>query len=134
MGAANDKKILALRNKIQEKKDKIGKTRFVPVTNCSIELDGTRHNLQVLNNEQLTYMLIRLNALRLSMEDLGIKICNISGYTVQDWITDIKMKLEVLAQKTEENSLKALEIKLSTLLSEDKKTELELTSIADLLG
>jgi hypothetical protein len=133
MGAANDEKILELKNKIQEKKDKIGKTKFVPVTHCSIELDGTRYNLQVLGNEQLTFMLIKLNAFQMSMDNLGIKTCNICGYTVQDWIADIKLKLEVIAQKTEESSLKVLENKLSTLLSEDKKTELELGAIAELL-
>jgi hypothetical protein len=43
------------------------------------------------------------------------------------------MKLNVIAQKAEEDNLKALEKKLSTLLSEDKKTEMELDSIANLL-
>jgi len=66
-------------------------------------------------------------------KDLDIKVCNISGYTVQDWITDIKSRIDVLAQKIEEDNLKALEKKLETLLSDDKRTSLELDSIEALL-
>ena len=45
----------------------------------------------------------------------------------------MKARLEVIATKREENNLKAMETKLDKLLSEDKKTELELDSIAELL-
>jgi hypothetical protein len=138
MGSANDKKILALRAKIEEKKNKIEKTKFVPITNCSIELDGIRHNIQVLSKDQLTFLLIKLNSYFLSMIDLESNYktvsCNISGYSIKEWLTDIKLKLDVLSQKNEEANLKALENKLNTLLSEDKKTEIELESIAKTLG
>lgn len=49
------------------------------------------------------------------------------------WIKDIKSKLSVLALKREENDLKKMESKLDKLLSEDKKTELEIDEIAALL-
>lgn len=133
MGTANDKKVLELKAKIQEKKDKIEKIKFTSLTNCSIELDGVRHNILVMDKDSLTLLLIKLNSYRMSMVDLGVEELNIWGYTIQDWISDIQLKLKVISQKSEEEKLRILEKKLGTLLSEDKKTELELTSIASLL-
>ena len=69
----------------------------------------------------------------MSAADLGLDKFEISGYDLNDWITDVKARLEVIATKREENNLKAMETKLDKLLSEDKKTELELDSIAELL-
>jgi hypothetical protein len=133
MGTANDKKVLELKAKIQEKRDKFEKVKFTSLTNCSLELDGVRHNILVMDKDSLTLLLIKLNSYRMSMVDLGVEELYIWGYTIQDWISDIQLKLKVIAQKSEEEKLKILEKKLGTLLSEDKKTELELTSIASLL-
>lgn len=77
--------------------------------------------------------MVRLNSYRMSAADLGLDKFEISGYDLNDWITDVKARLEVIATKIEENNLKAMEAKLDKLLSEDKKTELELDSIAELL-
>ena len=49
-------------------------------------------------------------------------------------VSDIKNKMEVLNVKKEIANLKRMEAKLDKLLSEDKKTELELNDIAALLG
>jgi hypothetical protein len=129
----NDEKVLNLKKKIEEKKAKIGTTRFSPITNCIIEFRDGRKNIQTLKNEDLTILLIELNSFRMSMKDLGIKNCTISGYDISDWIQDIKSRLAVIVQKKEEAELKTLEKKLDTLLSSDKRTELELDSIEKLL-
>ena len=145
--AANDKKILDLKNVISTKKSKLKSLKFTPVTNCSLELDGTRFNIHTLSSNDLTLLLVKLNSLVLSMNDLknhrsgsstdnGCFIINsltLSGYSIQNWVADIKSKLEIIAQKEEENNLKALESKLSVLLSNDKRTELELEAIEKLL-
>ena len=47
--------------------------------------------------------------------------------------SDIKSKLEVSGLKKEECDLKKMESKLDKLLSDDKKTELEIDEIAALL-
>lgn len=133
MSNENDSRVLALKEKIKEKKASIKKLTFSPITNCSLEFEGTRHNLQVVKEDVLTYLLIKLNSMILSMKDLGIKEYKISGYDVKEWISDIKQKLDVLAIRDEEASLKQLESKLTELLSDTKKTELELDSIAALL-
>jgi len=125
----NDSKIMVLKKQIEEKKIKLGKSqKFTPITNCSIELDGVRTNIQVLNKEQLTYLLVKLNSYALSAKSLEIDFV-ISGYHVADWITDIKSKLDFVSRKEEENKLKMMESKLHQLLSNEKKVELEIDEI-----
>lgn len=133
----NDEKILVLRKQIEEKKEKLKNvTRFNPITNCSIELGGIRYNLNTLANEQLTLLLVELNMYNLSITDLGIDkdTFMISGYKVDEWIEDIKSKLENINQRNEQNKLKQLESKLTKMLSEEKKTELEIEEIESMLN
>ena len=131
----NDDRILELKKQVEDKKKELAskKTRFVPITNCILEMDGMTLNLNVLSESALILLWIRLNTYRMSAADLGLHKFEISGYDLEDWIIDVKARLEVIATKREENNLKAMETKLDKLLSEDKKTELELDSIAELL-
>ena len=134
MSNVNDAKILELKAQIKEKKAKLKSVKkFSPVTNCSIELDGIRSNLQVLTKELLTSLLVKLNMYRLSISDLGLSEYNISGFKVEDWITDIRSKLDIIAYREEESKLQELENKLHILLSNDKKVELEINEIESLL-
>ena len=125
----NDLKIMELKKQIEEKKIKLGKSqKFSPITNSSIELDGVRTNIQVLNKDQLTYLLVKLNSYAKSAKELEIDFV-ISGYHIMDWITDIKSKLDFVSRKEEENKLKVMESKLHQLLSNEKKVELEIDEI-----
>jgi hypothetical protein len=136
MSNTNDQRILTLKNQIELKKDKLGKsTRFAPVTNCSIEIDGVRYNIQVLTKEQLVMLMVKLNSLLMSAKVLEVlEDFNISGYHVADWISDIQAKIDVLSRKDEERKLKAMEDKLLKLLSDGKKVELEIDNIESLLN
>ena len=131
----NDEKIIVLKKQIEEKKAKINKSqRFMPITNCSIEVDGVRHNIQVLTKDQIISLLVKLNSYAMSADELGILLdYNISGFNVMDWIKDLESKLEFLSRKEEENKLKVMESKLDQLLSNEKKTELELDEIENML-
>lgn len=135
MSNKNDKRILALREKIAEKKEEIKKVgRFNPITNCSLEILGVRFNLNVLDKEQAALLLIQLNAYQMSAEDLGFEDeLTISGYPLNDWISDVESKLETLFVRDEERKLKVMEAKLEKLLSEEKKVELELDDIESFL-
>ena len=126
----NDEMILELKRKIVEKKKELKSSeRFVPLTNCSIELDGVRSNIQVLSKEQLTLLLLKLATYKLAMKELLLESFNISGFEVNDWIVDIKAKLAILNRKEEEQKLRQMEEKLHNLLSNDTKVELELQQI-----
>ena len=131
----NDDRILELKEKIEKKKQELsGKnTRFVPITNCILLLGGT-YNLNTFDEISLKIMLVRLHSYKMAADDLGISDLELSGYSIDDWISDIKNKMEVLNVKNEIANLKRMEAKLDKLLSEDKKTELELDDIAALLG
>jgi hypothetical protein len=131
----NDQKILGLKKQIEEKKKLLVKSqKFTPITNCSIEIDGVRSNIQVLSKEQLVGLLVRLNAYKTSAKELGVlENYIISSFNVEDWITDLKSKLEFTNRKDEEAKLKAMETKLDYLLSNEKKVELEIDEIESML-
>lgn len=143
MANKNDERILELKKQIQEKKDKLGKIGgFAPLTNCSIELDGIRNNLNVLNKEQLRHLLVKLTSYVISARALdnnkdynfSIKDYTISGYNIEEWITDVNSKLDILSKKDEEKTLAVMEAKLSKMLSDEKQVELEIDEIESLLN
>lgn len=130
MAITNDQKIMDLKKQIEEKKAKLIKSqRFTPITNCSIEVEGVRHNIQVLTKEQLITLMVKINSYAMSAKDLGLDSYNISGFDVVEWIQDIKSKLDFVSRKEEENKLKMMESKLHQLLSNEKKVELEIDEI-----
>ena len=131
----NDERILALKEKIDHKKEQISKNpvRFNPVTNCSIDFRGQRYNINALNEEQCVVMLVELKALSNAARELKVEL-NFSGYSVEDWMEDLEAKISVLKAKSEERQLKVMEAQLEKLLSEDKRTELEIDKIEQSLG
>ncbi len=131
----NDDRILELKKQIEEKKKLLAdkNIRFVPETNCVLTMGSNNINLNVCSDNKLQLLLILLNAYLMSAKDLGMDDFEISGYNVTTWIKDIKSKLEVSSLKKQQVDLKTMERKLDKLLSDDKKTELELDEIAALL-
>lgn len=131
----NDLRILELKKQIEAKKKYLSerKVRFSPETNCVLELDGNKYNLNVLDDGTLMFVILKLNMYNMSADNLKMPHPMLSGYQTDLWISDIKNKLAVSGMKKEEIELKAMENKLDKLLSEDKKTELELDDIAALL-
>lgn len=135
MNMTNDEKILQLKSQIEAKREKIGATKkFSPTTSCSLEMDGTRYNLHTLSKHDLTFLLCKLESLNnvAKSHDLAEYLV-FNGYTAENWIADIQQKLDVLTQKADIQALDKLELKLESMLSDDKKIELELDSIANLL-
>lgn len=132
----NDDRILELKKQAENKKKEIAKKniKFVPETNLIIEINGQKMNINVLSEKDLKSLLVILNMYRMSAADLEMNDFEISGYKVDQWINDVKAKINMKTLKNEEAELKRLEEKLDKLLSEDKKTELELDSIAALLN
>lgn len=132
----NDDRILELKKQVDNKKKEIAKknVKFVPETNLIIEINGQKTNINVLSEKDLESLLVILNMYRMSAVDLELKDFEISGYKVDQWINDVKAKINMKTLKREETELKELESKLDKLLSDDKKTELELDSIAALLN
>jgi hypothetical protein len=132
----NDDRIIKLRKDIQKKKDSLKEIKkFTPITNCILLIDGETINLNVLTSDDLIKLHIRLNAYILSAKDLKMDLNTIlfNGFCLTDWIEDIKNKIFLLQTKDESKKLKMMEEVLTKLLSEQKKTELELDEIESLL-
>ena len=132
--AQNDEKIIKLKEQITQKKKQLDKSkRFIPATNCSIELDGVRSNIQVLTKDQLIFLLVKLNGYLMSAKALEISDFSVCGYRAEEWMADIQLRIDILNRKDDENKLKDMESKLDRMLSDEKKTELEISEIEGLL-
>lgn len=128
----NDERVLQLKKLIETKKAELSTQRFVPITNCVLDMEDKKYNLNVLQEKELEFLMVKLNAYSMSADNLKINLV-ISGYGVNEWLTDISGKLAIITDKKKRDELKALEAKLNKMLSDEKKTELELDEIAALL-
>lgn len=131
----NDDKILELKKQIEAKKASLGPIkRFAPLTSCSLELNGTRYNLHATDRPTLILLFCQLHSICLAASDLGYEDeCIISGFPIKEWGADIQAKLEIMDQKQDLEKLKSMEAQLNKLLSDDKKTEMEIDAIANML-
>ena len=70
----NDDRILELKKQIEAKKKSISekKIRFIPETNCVLNMDGMTINLNVCSDDALLLLLIRLNSYLMSAKDLNM--------------------------------------------------------------
>lgn len=134
----NDDRILTLKKQIDDKKKELGKQpRFSPVTTCMFTYNGNRVNIHTLTSvKDINAMLVYFNIYAMSAENLGIDTEDVGfdGFSVVEWMEDLNAKKAVVEYNAKKTQLTALEKKLDKLLSDDKKTELEIDAIADLLG
>lgn len=133
MGNQNDTRIMGLKDSIKETKKSIKSKRFQPITNCLIGIDGITYNIHVCGEDDLKLMLIKLNGYKMSAKDLGMDVPNMQGYSIDDWMQDIRDKIEIIESQNRRNALNKAEKQLDNLLSNDKRTELEIDNIADTL-
>lgn len=134
MATKNDNLIMQLKEKVELKRKELNefstpayKTRLV------IDMDGQKTNINVLDEDGLKLLLVKLNMYFMSMKDLNMNV-QISGYDVIDWIDDINAKLSTFTYKKRKKELEDTEKQLDLLLSEEKKTELEIERLAKILG
>lgn len=138
MAIKNDERILELKKQIDEKKQELGKQpRFCPVTTCIFNYQGNRINIHTLTSiKDINAILVYFNMYVISAKDMEINCEDVvfDGFSITDWIEDLKSKKTVIEYTAKKEQLTALEKKLDKLLSDDKKTELEIDAIADLIG
>jgi len=131
MATKNDKIILNLKQEIEEKKKLLNKAqRFTPVTNCNLEINGNRVNINVLTKDGLLLKIAEVKALQNALKsELPEEKLEIGGFSVEHWLEDLKSKFSTLNVSLERDRLKKLEEKLHGLLSLDTKVELEIESL-----
>lgn len=129
----SDNKIITLKEQIKLKKEKLDSIKkFTPKTNCILNWNDKKINIQVLKKNELILLASMLHSYNMSSKNLGFNLV-MSGYDVQDWIDDIKSKLDILTINEERSKLEEMEIKLMELLSNEKKVELEINKIESML-
>ena len=137
MAVKNDERILELKKQIEEKKSKLGKQpRFSPVTTCIFNREGCRVNIHTLTSvKDINTMLVFFNTYVVAAKDLDIDCTEVEldGFSVLDWMEDLQSKKAVVEYSAKKEQLTNLEKKLDKLLSDDKKTELEIDAIASLI-
>ncbi|MGL5327678.1 MAG: hypothetical protein ACRDD7_00325 [Peptostreptococcaceae bacterium] len=134
MSSVNDNKILKLKEEIKKKKEEISKTKTLKyVTNGVITVDGEVYNLNVKPTNDLLLLLSKLAAYKNSIVEFDLGELIVGGYTISEWIEDIVARIKFNKVKEEETKLKSMEQLLDRRLSEEKKIEIELDEIANML-
>ena len=137
MDSTNDARIMILKGQIQRERDSITEAKkFVPATTCIYTFpNNTKINLRALTEDELTQLLIIVHTLIGTAEKMDRPGALFQGFTLYDWAHDIEGCLEQRYIHERKAKLARYEKQLDSLLSDDKKTELELDAIGkDLLG
>ena len=137
-----DKKIKALSEKVESERAVLGKKpRASWNTNAVFNYDSSKFfNLNTIRDtsklvDALSFLLERSTHVADAAERLGIETPEFVwyGYSLSDWEHDFKLRVEILNWDKRKKQLDNTEKKLSTLLSEEAKTEMELAELEKLL-
>ena len=137
MSTKNDEMILQLKKKVGEQKAELAKLprTLQSETSTVFRQDTENLNLRVMSVEQLKLLKVKLHTYVMAAADLeiGIDEFTISGFSIDKWMHDIDMQISVLTRAEKEKKLKETEAALNRMLSDDKRTELELQELAKML-
>lgn len=137
MANKNDETILLLKKKVELQREELAKLprSLQPETSTVFRSDTENMNLRVMNVEQLKLLKVKLHTYAMAAADLkiGIDEFTISGFSIDKWMHDIDMQISVLTRAEKEKKLKETEATLNRMLSDDKRTELELQELAKIL-
>lgn len=122
---------------VEEKKDKIKKIKnFKFKTSLSFTFGmntSESRNLNTVTTEELYRILLFITDLiekNEEFKDLGLDgLKDWYGYSLNDWKEDVILKIKQKEINNEVSKLKVIESKLNSLISEDKRKELELKEI-----
>lgn len=134
MSTKNDEMILQLKKKVEEQKTELAKLprTLQSETSTVFRQDAENLNLRVMSIEQLKLLKVKLHAYTMAAADLEMEQDEvvISGFSIDKWMHDIDMQISVLTRVEKEKKLKETEATLNRMLSDDKRTELELQELA----
>lgn len=139
----HDDKIKTLLATVEQQKAALGtKPRASWVTNAIFKYkDGTHLNLNTVRTSQplvdaLAYLLEKQGLQQAAANHLGVRLEPFSweGYSLQEWMQDFKLRLDILHWEDKKAQLEATKKKLHALVSEEAKTEMELADIEKMLS
>jgi hypothetical protein len=140
--SANDAKIKDLLAVIEKKHTQLGpKPRMSLKTNGLLKQDDKSININTINTlDECIRAIASINQVHesyvkaaklLGIED--VEMPKINGFSIEEWIDDFKLKVAIIKWTVEDKNIKALELKLKDLRSEDLKTADALNEISSLL-
>lgn len=141
--ASTDKQTLALIEQVKAKKAAIARAeKPVYLTNCSFSyVEGTKSGAINLHLETDIKKLISISAFLIERSSVYfVTAKNVfgiekppeftwDGYSVNDWINDLKLRVTKIVIVAEKQKLEALEERLKKIISPEKMRELELEAI-----
>lgn len=134
-----DKKTLELIKQVKKQKAEIEKSdRPNWLTNCSYNSNGKVTNIHV---ESSVPRLVEIAGFLLSQEEAFQKASDFleieptkflwDGYTVQEWLTDIKSRISKIQIGAKRKKLELLESRLNAIVSPELRAQLELEAITN---
>lgn len=132
-----------LDDKVLELQEKINKARKAPDEGTDFKrqtnmiyvdtITVSPINLHTLSINELEKLLIHTSIIADKSKELGIDPLY-NGFSINAFVNDISGLLKKHKQYAKEKELRELEETLSTLLSEDKKKELQLQAVEEMLS
>ena len=132
----NDDKILELKRKIELEKAKLKEvSHFTPQTTCVYKINNdVKFNIRTMSINELNQMLIIVQTLICTAVPMNLIDTKFSGFTLAEWKADIigiRDQKKIVERKA---AIAQYESKLQSMLSDDKKTELEIAAIENALA
>lgn len=123
-----DKRIFTLKEIIEQEEKSIKKAKkFQPITNCMWFYE-TPFNLNTMEINTLELLLIKVRTMLDTANKLKINP-QVEGYSLKDWVSDIKSKIDSLKIIHRKRELILHKTKLTSLLSEQAKVSSALDDI-----
>lgn len=131
-----DQTVLLLIDKVNEKKDQIQSAQNPQwQTNCSLKVEGNNVNLRTIQTaEELVSIAASVKVQQIGY-DAAIKELGGStefkyqGYSPDQWLADIKTRLNKLNVDKEKRNLAKLEARLDNIISPELRAKMELEAI-----
>ena len=140
MDKTTDQIVLELLNKVEEKKKEIGASeRPSWITHCSFGVNPSnaaeRVNLQVVTDISIltsvyATLAVAERAFKQAANELGVKVdFKWQGFAFEEWVADIKMRINQLQLKNKRDDLAKLESRVNALVSQEQRRDLELKKL-----
>ena len=137
----NDNRILELKKKIEQERAtlKESNNRFQPITSCILEFAGQKYNLNAMSANDLLLLLSLLSVIEQTSTEIAdemqfVKPATVNGYSLAEWITDIRKKLDQVLYREKKAKLDKLEKQLTDLLTGETQTKLKVDNLEDELN
>lgn len=139
-----DQMVLELLEKVEAKKKQIGAAeRPQWITTCSFRYDSNSNsavNIQTIREvadlvEIHAFLSNKKQAFEKSAKLLNVNVsCKHLGFSIEDWESDIKTRINGLQIKAKRDELAVLEERVNALVSHEQRRQIELKKLVEEIG